>query len=917
MRRVFLVVVAVAVSVSTLLWLLHGTTLPVMAASGQVRFEQDAPGQGDLSPVQRALELEMAETGGADAPVSTMSAVEASADLTDVHIMPDYKTVPDTLPRVIVTRGTESLADGYYFLTNSNSHRQPTPNGLMIVNDEAQLVYYQVKPQNIFFDLKRLDNGTLAYFDESVNGYKVLDSTYALSDTWVPGNGYPVVDFHDFQLLSNGNVAFMIYDQQPLDLSAYGGRADAEVVDLVIQEMDPDHNVVFTWNSRDHIAITDTYVSLNDAVVDYVHGNAIEEDSDGNFLLSSRHLSEITKIDRHTGDIIWRLGGKNNEFTFIGDPTLPNIGAFSYQHDIRHLPNGHITLFDDGNQFIDANLRGSRGVEYELDVISKTATLVKEFRTVPETYATFMGSMQRLENGNTLVGWGGGLPPLRQQPNTLTEFTPDGDAALYLGYLDSTQLSYRARKFTWHGFPTTAPLLVVVTDTIPAALYYSWNGATDVVSYAVKGGELPLDLQVIAEQAKTDFEDSTSLENVDRTLCFFQVIPSLAQNGMGQPSAIEYVGDDTCTSGLTANNSQMVSRSFTYTQSSGNVTTTLTLLPGEFVSPTIFVLSPDPVAAASVPEQQTMSDIHFSLHAFEGEALSEVAVFTAGVQLTVDYGALDLSHTPLDVSLLRWDDATQSWSSDGLTLLQQDNANQRLVYTIQRTGEFALFVANRAPQSASVLLLTNEDESLNFSADQFPYFDLDGDPLGALAVETLPLSGSLTYSGTPVVASQVISPESLSKLVFTPAADEFGLPYTTFRYRVSDSFTQSVPYTVTIAVSPVNDKPVAADDEAVISDTADSSSANPEALQAVAVSVPVLANDFDVDGDTLKIVSTTDGAHGTAVISGDQVIYTTTDLHEGLDTFTYTVDDGHGGQATATVTIQRGLLKQYLPRLGH
>jgi hypothetical protein len=85
----------------------------------------------------------------------------------------------------------------------------------------------------------------------------------------------------------------------------------------------------------------------------------------------------------------------------------------------------------------------------------------------------------------------------------------------------------------------------------------------------------------------------------------------------------------------------------------------------------------------------------------------------------------------------------------------------------------------------------------------------------------------------------------------------------------------------------------------------------------VAVSVPVLANDFDVDGDTLKIVSTTDGAHGTAVISGDQVIYTTTDLHEGLDTFTYTVDDGHGGQATATVTIQRGLLKQYLPRLGH
>ena len=79
------------------------------------------------------------------------------------------------------------------------------------------------------------------------------------------------------------------------------------VVGLIIEEQDENKNVVFQWRSWDHFKITDaTYdIDLTDSVVDYVHGNAIEVDDDGNLLISSRHMDEVTKIDRQTGEIIW------------------------------------------------------------------------------------------------------------------------------------------------------------------------------------------------------------------------------------------------------------------------------------------------------------------------------------------------------------------------------------------------------------------------------------------------------------------------------------------------------------------------------------------------------------------------------------------------------------------------------------
>ena len=101
-------------------------------------------------------------------------------------------------------------------------------------------------------------------------------------------------------------------------------------------------------------------------------------------------MDEITKISRQSGEIIWRLGGLNNQFIFTNenmdsDHTTPT--PFCYRHDIRRLDNGNITIYDNGN-FKDPNY--SRAVEYQLDEDNMTATLIWEYRDTPDIFSKFL-----------------------------------------------------------------------------------------------------------------------------------------------------------------------------------------------------------------------------------------------------------------------------------------------------------------------------------------------------------------------------------------------------------------------------------------------------------------------------------------------------------------------------------------------
>jgi len=320
------------------------------------------------------------------------------------------------------------------------------PGHLLILDEYARPIFYRqlLRPAT---DFKLQPDGRLSYFTRETSSnpipqFYLLDETAAVVDSIEAGNGY-ATDSHELRFLPNGHALLMAYDPQPvrMDLVVPGGRGGATVVGLVIQELDAARRVVFQWRSWDHFEITETasaLATLTGPTVDYVHGNAIEIDRDGDLLVSSRHMNEITKISRRTGEVVWRMGpnARRNEFDFLGDPR-----GFSHQHDIRVLPNGHYTLYDNGN-FVMPQI--SRALEFEIDEAGRTARLAWEYRRTPPVYGPFMGGVQRLDDGGTLVGWGGvtGSPKV-------TEIHADGTTAFEIALPRSNIWSYRAHRAPW------------------------------------------------------------------------------------------------------------------------------------------------------------------------------------------------------------------------------------------------------------------------------------------------------------------------------------------------------------------------------------------------------------------------------------------------------------------------------------
>ena len=375
-------------------------------------------------------------------------ALDAAAERASVdevfEPLPDA-AVPQGYPRLSLL-GSNAPLPGAVFVSPFSNSIALQPGNLTIVDGNLVPLFFRRLPAPST-DFKRLPDGRLSYFAAAspvtaTPQFVVLDSSYAPVDSFAAGNGY-VTDSHDLQVLPDGHALLLAYDPEPvrMDSVVAGGRANAVVTGLIVQELDRAKRVVFQWRSWDHFAITDVaspLVSLQSAQIDWVHGNAIEPDRDGDLLLSSRHLCEITRIDRRTGAVIWRMGphAKQNQFTFLGDAR-----GFSHQHDVRRLANGDLTLFDNGNGVLPEY---SRAVEYRLDETNHVATEVWEYRHTPEAFGSFMGNVQRLEDGSTVICWGG-----VQTGAGLTELHANGAPALEVGMGGRNIWTYRAYVFPW------------------------------------------------------------------------------------------------------------------------------------------------------------------------------------------------------------------------------------------------------------------------------------------------------------------------------------------------------------------------------------------------------------------------------------------------------------------------------------
>ena len=250
------------------------------------------------------------------------------------------------------------------------------------------------------------------------------------------------------------------------------------MLDGIVQEIDiGTGEVLFEWHSLDHIGLEESlYEPPRDleAAFDYFHINSIDPIPGGYLIISARRTCAVYKVDRKTGEVVWRLGGEQSDFD-MGYGTRTD-----WQHDARRHPDGTITIFDNGGVQKDVQ---SRGIVVEVDEDNMSATLAGEYTHPNKILAATQGNVQVLPNGNVFVGWG-------SEPS-YSEFGPDGKL-LYDASFPSQVESYRAFRFPWKGQPEDRP--AVVAEAGPddmVTLHVSWNGATEVDTWQVLAGGDP------------------------------------------------------------------------------------------------------------------------------------------------------------------------------------------------------------------------------------------------------------------------------------------------------------------------------------------------------------------------------------------------------------------------------------------
>jgi hypothetical protein len=337
--------------------------------------------------------------------------------------------LPADFPEIVITK-TADAAPGVFIGTMGSGW---FPYSVVLDRSGYPLFYSKMQRLTRFVQ----PNGLIAVNNFWTGTFDFKDETFAVVDSskMTPGNR---LDTHDVKLLPNGHVLLIGKEYRYIDMSQIvaGGRPDASVAGDTIQEFDADKQVIFEWHSFDHIPITDSFHDLTRKSIDYAHINSAALDPlDNTILASLRTTSEIVKVSRSTGEVVWRLSGKGNNFTFIGEHE-ENAPYYTVgQHDVTRLLNGNLLYFDNGN------IRGgginpcdrdySRAVEYYLDEVDMTATLVWEFRHTPDISAGCTGFAKRLDNGNTVVDWGCAIP---SSGTICTEVSPSGEIVYEMSF---------------------------------------------------------------------------------------------------------------------------------------------------------------------------------------------------------------------------------------------------------------------------------------------------------------------------------------------------------------------------------------------------------------------------------------------------------------------------------------------------
>lgn len=428
---------------------------------------------------------------GAPAPPLALARGARSGALATV-----LRSRPDLRPPEVVVDHRQAAPDAGLVLITPRIKREVkgTPGlqqGGMLVDEQGRVRWFGIAPDNkpvIDLQVQRYRGRRVLTWWQgapSDRGFgtgvgMIVDRRYRTIATVRVPDAYGL-DLHELRLTPRGTALVVAYRD-----ARRNGRT---ITEGVAEEIDvASGRVLWEWNSLARVPPSESVVAPPQDPAqpfDYFHINSVDESPSGRtILVSARNTSAIYAIDRATGRIRWRLGGRRSDFA------IARAARFGLQHDARFLGKGRIGLFDNGPE---QTTPPSSGEIVALDRRRRRARLVRRFVQPQRKWARTQGSMQRLPGGGAMVGWG--------SLGRFSRFGPAGEL-LFDAHLPEGYHTYRAFMGRWRGDPLQPPALAAQAAGRRTIVYASWNGSTEVESWQVLAGPRPGRLEPVGPPAE-------------------------------------------------------------------------------------------------------------------------------------------------------------------------------------------------------------------------------------------------------------------------------------------------------------------------------------------------------------------------------------------------------------------------------
>ncbi|HEV7941779.1 MAG TPA: arylsulfotransferase family protein [Solirubrobacteraceae bacterium] len=363
-------------------------------------------------------------------------------------------STPTAPPPLNILTSNGNIGRGDLFITPTGD-TSTYANGPEILDTKGNVVWFHAIPQAQTasdFRVQRYNGRPVLTWWQGTGLGSISNGTdYIYNDhfqqiaTVNAGNGLSA-DGHEFLITPWNTALILSYTTATANLTSIGGPADQTVINGVVQEIDiATGKVLFQWNSADHVPYSQSEQPLPASAStpwDWFHINAVHLDSDGNLLIDARDTWTTYKVNIHTGNIIWQLGGKDSSFALKAAPgqVLDSAGEiFAWQHDPEAIGHNEYTFFDNESSGTPL-LPYSRAITVKLDPHRHIATLLSSDDQPEGLSAASQGNAQTTADGNLLVGWGA-LP-------YISEFSPSGQL-IFNAQFPAGVNTYRAYLLPW------------------------------------------------------------------------------------------------------------------------------------------------------------------------------------------------------------------------------------------------------------------------------------------------------------------------------------------------------------------------------------------------------------------------------------------------------------------------------------